>query len=110
MISANLPYGQRIYVQYTSLSGLECGEICETQWLKKIIRRSKRRLAFTSEFPFLKLHTIYYSDVILEPITSFRSKHIYALESLAMMARQFGIKCTDDTTSTLLKDQLENGI
>ena len=110
MVPAELRYGQKVYIPYTGLDGLERGEVCELQWLNNIKRCSKKKLVFSRRFPFLKCEVVYYTDVVLNSGTSMypKWKHIYALESPAAMAKKFGI-LYNDTTEELLKDQLEHG-
>ena len=110
MIPTELRYGQKAYIPYTGLDGLERGEVCELQWLDSIKRCFKKKLVLSRRFPFLKYEIVYYTDVVLNSGTDMypKWKHIYALESPAAMARKFGIEY-NDTTEELLKDQLEHG-
>lgn len=110
MIPAELRYGQKIYVPYTGLDGLEKVEICEIQWLNTIKRCAKKKLKFSRRFPFVSCETTYYTDVSLNrgTIDFPKWKHIYALESPAAMAKKFGIEY-NDTVVELMKDQLEHG-
>ncbi len=103
-------YGQKIYVPYIGLDGLEKGEICEIQWLNTIKRCAKKKLKFSRRFPFVSYETTYYTDVSLNrgTIDFPKWKHIYALENPSMIARKFGIEY-NDTTEEFLKDQLEHG-
>ena len=110
MIPTELRYGQKAYINYTGLDGLERGEIVELQWLDSIKRCSEKKLVLSRRFPFLKSEIVYYTDVVLNTGTDTypKWKHIYALESLAAMARKFGIEY-NDTTTELIQDQLEYG-
>lgn len=110
MIPTELRYGQKAYIPYTGLDGLERGEVVELQWLSNIKRSFKRKLVVTDNFPYIKIETTYYTDVVLNSGTDMypKWKHIYALESPAAMARKFGIEY-NDTTVNLIKDQLEHG-
>ena len=110
MIPTELRYGQKVYIPYTGLDGLERGEVCELQWLDSIKRYSKKKLVLSRRFPFLKHEFVYYTDVVLNSGTDMfpRWKHIYALESPAAMAKKFGIRY-NDTVVELIQDQLEHG-
>ena len=110
MIPTELRYGQKAYIPYTGLDGLERGEVCELQWLNNIKRCSKKKLGFSRRFPFLKCEVVFYTDVVLNSGTDMypKWKHIYALESPAAMAKKFGIEY-NDTVVELMKDQLEHG-
>lgn len=110
MILPELRYGQKVYISYTGLDGLERGEIVELHWFKSIKRCSEKKLVLSRRFPFLKYEIIYYTDVVLNTGTDTYPnwKHIYALESPAAMARKFGIEY-NDTTTELIQDQLEHG-
>ena len=110
MIPTELRYGQKAYIPYTGLDGLERGEVVELQWLSNIKRSFKRKLVVTDNFPYIKIETIYYTDVVLNSGTDMypKWKHIYALESPATMAKKFGIEY-NDTVIELMKDQLEHG-
>ena len=110
MIPTELRYGQKAYINYTGLDGLERGEVVELQWLDSIKRCSKKKLVISRRFPLLKYEIIYYTDVVLNNGTDTypKWKHIYALESPAAMARKFGIEY-NDTTTELIQDQLEHG-
>ena len=70
MVPAELRYGQKVYIPYTGLDGLERGEVCELQWLNNIKRCSKKKLVFSRRFPFLKCEVVYYTDVVLNSGTS----------------------------------------
>ena len=111
MILTELRYGQKVYISYTGLDGLERGEIVELHWFNSIKRCSEKKLVLSRIFPFLKYEIIYYTDVVLNNGTDTypKWKHIYALESPAAMARKFGINYTGDTTTELIQDQLEHG-
>ena len=110
MIPTELRYGQKAYINYTGLDGLERGEVVELQSLDSIKRCSKKKLVISRRFPLLKYEIIYYTDVVLNNGTDTypKWKHIYALESPAAMARKFGIEY-NDTTTELIQDQLEHG-
>lgn len=110
MIQTELRYGQKVYINYTGLDGLERGEVIELQWLDSIKRCSKKKLVLSRRFPFLKSEIVYYTNVVLNSGTDTypKWKHIYALESPSAMARKFGIKY-NDTTTELIQDQLEYG-
>ena len=110
MILTELRYGQKVYISYTGLDGLERGEIVELHWFNGIKRCSEKKLVLSRRFPFLKYEIIYYTDVVLNTGTDTYPnwKHIYALESPAAMARKFGIEY-NDTTTELIQDQLEHG-
>ena len=110
MIPSELTYGQKAYINYTGLDGLERGEVVELQWLDSIKRCSKKKLVLSRRFPFLKSEIVYYTNVVLNNGTDTypKWKHIYALESPAAMARKFGIEY-NDTTTELIQDQLEHG-
>lgn len=111
MIPSDLRYGQKAYISYTGLDGLEKGIVVELNWLKNINRRVKRKIVATNSFPYVKIESIYYTDVVLDCGTDLYPdlKHIYALESPAAMARKFWINYTGDTTVELIQDQLEHG-
>ena len=111
MIPSELTYGQKAYINYTGLDGLERGDVVELQWLRNIKRRVKRKIVITDNFPYIKIEPTYYTDVVLNNGTDTypKWKHIYAIESLAAMARKFGINYTGDTTAELIQDQLEHG-
>ena len=110
MILTELRYGQKVYISYTGLDGLERGEIVELHWFNSIKRCSEKKLVLSRRFPFLKYEIIYYTDVVLNTGTDTYPnwKHIYALESPAAIARKFGIEY-NDTTIELIQDQLEHG-
>lgn len=110
MIPTELRYGQKAYINYIGLDGLERGEIVELHWFNSIKRCSEKKLVLSRRFPFLKYEIIYYTDVVLntETDTYPNWKHIYALESPVAMARKFGIEY-NDTTTELIQDQLEHG-
>ena len=110
MIPTELRYGQKAYIPYTGLDGLERGEVVELQWLNNIKRRVKKKLVVTDNFPYIKIETTYYTDVVLNSGTDIypKWKHIYALESPAAMAKKFGIEY-NDTITELIQDQLEHG-
>lgn len=111
VIPTELRYGQKAYIPYTGLNGLERGEIVELHWLDSIKRCSRKKLVLSRRFPFLKFEIVYYTNVVLNSGTDMypKWKHIYALESPAAMARKFGVEY-NDTTTELIQDQLEHGI
>lgn len=94
MIPTELRYGQKAYIPYTGLDGLERGEVVELHWLSNIKRSFKRKLVVTDNFPYIKIEPTYYTDVVLNSGTDMypKWKHIYALESPAAMAKKFGIE------------------
>ena len=110
MTPVELEYGQKIYINYTGLDGLEAGTICELHWLKRMKRCSKKKLSLSKRFPFFKLETIYYTLVVMNSGSDIipKWKYICALESPVAMARKFGI-VYNDTTADLIKDHLEHG-
>lgn len=111
MIPPGLKHGQKAYISYTGLDGLEKGMVVELNWLKNINRRVKRKLVVIDSFPYVKIESIYYTDVVLDSGCQLQPdlKHIYALESPTAMARKFWINYTGDTTAELIQDQLEHG-
>ena len=65
MIPSELTYGQKAYINYTGLDGLERGDVVELQWLDSIKRCSKKKLVLSRRFPFLKSEIVYYTNVVL---------------------------------------------
>ena len=111
MIKTELRYGETLYIPYTSLDGLERGEIVEGHWFSSIKQRVSKKFSLKKSFPFITCKNVYFTDVILNTGTTTypEFKHIYALESPQAMAKKFGI-VYNDTTTELLKDNLEHGL
>jgi len=92
------------------LDGNERVDLVEAHWLKNIASCSKKRLSWTKTFPFIKIVVEKYTDVTMNAGSDVfpKIKHIYALESPALMAKKFGI-VYPDVASELVKDGLWNG-
>ena len=92
-----LEYGQKILIAYTKLDGLESAEVVESHWLKKISQKIVKKLSLKNSFPFIRIKTITYTDVLMNVCTDRYPtwRHIYAIESPRLMAKKFGVEYSD---------------
>ena len=109
MKPAELRYGQKLLIAYTRLDGLESAEVVEAHWLKKISQKIVKKLSLKSSFPFIRIKTITYTDVLMNAGTDCYPtwRHIYAIESPRLMAKKFGVEYSD-LDIDLVIDDLDN--
>ena len=106
---AELRYGQKLIIAYTRLDGFESVEVVEAHWLKKISQKIVKKLSLKSSFPFIRIKTITYTDVLMNAGTDCYPtwRHIYAIESPRLMAKKFGVEYLDLDIDRVI-DDLDN--